>query len=595
MPPPKHGTRIKKDDEADEDDITIEEPLLDPNDPMRAFLPTSFGKQTGARDVSVEFEKTKRGGGTEEKNKGKGKVFEKQAKGKERKGDEDEEEEEDDTDDDESEDEEDEFPISHEIVLKSHTKSITSISLDPSGTRLITASHDYTVKFFDFPSMSPDTLNPFRSIEPSESHHIHSAIFSDDGQSILVVPAATQAKVLSRDGETLVEFVKGDMYLRDMHHTKGHISEITAGCWHPTDVNRLVTAGTDSTLRIWDVNNKRTHKDVIVYKSKTAKGGRSRMCCVAWAPGEGGAKSMLGTVAMDGAMLIYPGDGPFTRPSMEVKDAHTRESWTSSLAFSPDSRLIVTKGGDQTIKLWDVRKLKLPMNTREFASPPQPESNIIFSPNSSSLLTGDASGNLHILSPATLRSEKVIPITPNHPLVTVNWHPKINQILTGSSTGAVNVLYSPEKSSKGAKLVVTRAPKKRHIDDDPTFSTDLTSGGLSEDTILLPNALLGRPKGGISAQLGGKKKSPMAPELPAPTPWGKSNPDQEHVKKAYALSSMRDEDPREALLKYAEVASKDPIFTAAWSKTQPKTIYANVSEDEEEEPSSLHASKRQKR
>ena len=46
---------------------------------------------------------------------------------------------------------------------------------------------------------------------------------------------------------------------------------------------------------------------------------------------------------------------------------------------------------------------------------------------------------------------------------------------------------------------------------------------------------------------------------------------------------MRDEDPREALLKYADKAEKDPLFTRAWQHTQPKTIYADV-DDEPEEP-----------
>jgi len=44
-----------------------------------------------------------------------------------------------------------------------------------------------------------------------------------------------------------------------------------------------------------------------------------------------------------------------------------------------------------------------------------------------------------------------------------------------------------------------------------------------------------------------------------------------------------EEDPREAILKYAEVAVKDPKFIApAYSQTQPKTIFAK-SDDEEEE------------
>ena len=47
---------------------------------------------------------------------------------------------------------------------------------------------------------------------------------------------------------------------------------------------------------------------------------------------------------------------------------------------------------------------------------------------------------------------------------------------------------------------------------------------------------------------------------------------------------MRDEDPREALLKYADKAKNDPLFTNAWKETQPETIYAEVSEGEEDGP-----------
>ena len=67
------------------------------------------------------------------------------------------------------------------------------------------------------------------------------------------------------------------------------------------------------------------------------------------------------------------------------------------------------------------------------------------------------------------------------------------------------------------------------------------------------------------------------------TPFAKSQPDENHIKNNIPLSSMRDEDPREALLKYAEKAEKDPMFTNAWRHTQPKTIYAELSEEEEDE------------
>ncbi|KAL7266623.1 hypothetical protein RUND412_010828 [Rhizina undulata] len=545
---------------------TIEE--FDPHASMAAFLPKEFGKQEIERNVSAQFDRTSRPLPESLQRKPKSAPIS------------DDDDDEDDDDDDDDSDYEEEFPVSNELVVSDHQKPISTISLDPSGTRIVTGSHDYTLKFYDFPSMSLDHLHSFKTIEPSESHHIHTAAFSqlDSGQHILVVPAAPQAKILSRDGDTVAEFAKGDMYLRDMHHTKGHVSEMTSGAWSPVDKNVVVTAGTDSTLRIWDINNRRAHRDLMVHKSRTGKGGRSRMCCVAWTGGDAG-KSMIASVALDGALVVYPGEGPFTRPAMEVRDAHERESWTGGITFSGDGRLLATKGGDETIKLWDTRKMKTPVTTRNaFPTGVHPESTLVFSPNSSNILTGDSAGNLHILSPATLKTEHLIPITPNSPLISLIWHPKLSQILTGSSSGQMHILFSPRISSRGANIVVARAPRKKHIDDDAAFTTDLTA--ISSESVILPNAILGKPKNQAGSLT--KKSDPRRPNIPRVTPWGKSQPDQEHVKKNISLSSMRDEDPREALLKYAEAAEKDPVFTGVWKKNQPTTIYAEVEEDEEE-------------
>ncbi|KAI5849335.1 WD40-repeat-containing domain protein [Morchella snyderi] len=607
------------DGDGDDDDTQEPPPLTADEAAMRAFLPAAFGKQTVKPNVEAQFAQTRRrpldapdSPPRKSKGKGKGKqVFVAQRRvddsddeaevGRRNAGsrgggsmamamamdNDDDDEDNDDDDDSDDDDDEDEYPISHEITLKDHTKPVSSISLDPSGTRIATGSHDYLVKLWDFPSMSSDHLHAFKSFEPSESHHVHAAVFShvDSGQSLLVVPAAPQARVLSRDGDTLVEFAKGDMYLRDMHNTKGHVSELTAGAWHPTDRAVVATAGTDSTVRIWDVARKRQHRDIMVHKSRTGKGGRSRVCCLAWAGGSTGGQNLIATVALDGVLALYAGDGPYSRPAMEVRDAHQRETWTGGIAFSHDGRMLVTRGQDGDIKLWDTRKIKTPVTTRTaFATPLHPEATIAFSPNSTTLITGDTDGTLHILSAATLRTEHALPVTPGSPLIAVAWHPRINHILTGSANGHVHALYNPALSTRGALLVVAKAPRKRHIDD----ATE--TAAVSSDAVILPNAILGIGGGGRrgggggggAGGVGGGEKDPRRPSRPAVTPWGKSQPDQGHIESSIPLASMRDEDPRAALLKYAEMAEREPMFTAAWRETQPVTVYAEVDEEEEE-------------
>lgn len=171
-------------------------------------------------------------------------------------------------------------------------------------------------------------------------------------------------------------------------------------------------------------------------------------------------------------------------------------------------------------------------------------------------------------------------MTPGSALITVLWHDKINQIITGSANAETHVLYNPALSNRGAAMVMSKAPKRRHIDDDPNLTTDL-SQGLSGDSIINPNGLLTgtgqaatsyaarHPTVGLTAS--GRSRDPRRPHVPAITPFGKTQPDEKHIKEHIPLSSMRDEDPREALLKYADKAKDDPMFTNAWKNTQPKT------------------------
>lgn len=568
----------------DDDDFSAEK-----DDALRQYMPASFGKQNGGVNVEAQIERCRRK--TVDESKATAAVTEKDS--------------DDDSDSDEdSEDDDDEFPVSHELLIKTHDRAVTSITLDPSGTRLVTGSTDCSLKLHDLSAMTPTTIRAFKTVDPfvtkpsqtAESHGIHQVLFSPhSGNQLLVITATAQARLFSRDGEMQGEYKKGDMYLRDKNNTKGHTAEVTSGAWHPTNRDLFVTASHDSTVRIWDANVRYEQKQVIVHKSRAAgSAGMTRMTAIAWGNAAEGQSSIIVSAAFDGSLVMWGGEGPYHRPLGEIREAHAKDTWTSGLDISTDGRLVITRGGDDTIKLWDVRKFKTPVNTTSHPSTSSqyPTSNIRFSPNSSSVITGSETGHLHILNPATLRPELVTPVTPGSPLIAVEWHPKLNQIFTGSANGQTTVLFNPSTSHNGALTVLSKAPKKRHLDDDPNFTTFMDPTGLAGDAIT-PGGLPGSASGNsfasrhptIGLTASGKSRDPRRPHKPDQTPFAMSTPDERHVRENIPFSSMRDEDPREALLRYATKPGEEKLFTGAWDQNQPNAVFKE-DDSEDEEPNS---------
>lgn len=91
------------------------------------------------------------------------------------------------------------------------------------------------------------------------------------GDAFLVATGGSKIKVYDRDGKERGESVAGDMYIRDLRNTKGHISPCTAAQWHPSDRFTGMTSSEDGSIRVWDTWNV-LQKTVI--KPQLAKPGR---------------------------------------------------------------------------------------------------------------------------------------------------------------------------------------------------------------------------------------------------------------------------------------------------------------------------------
>ena len=107
-----------------------------------------------------------------------------------------------------------------------------------------------------------------------------------------------------------METVKGDMYIRDMKNTAGHVGPLTSACWDPKNPSRFLTSSYDSTLRIWDINERSKSLKTIVVKSKD-RGARTKLTKATFS--EDG--KTIAAAGIDGTIHLWSTSSNFARPN----------------------------------------------------------------------------------------------------------------------------------------------------------------------------------------------------------------------------------------------------------------------------------------
>lgn len=491
------------------------------------------------------------------------------------------------------------LPLEHNVSLKDHTKTISALAVDPSGTRVATGSHDYEVKLWDFGGMT-QSFRPFRTWEPAENYPVVQLDFSPISRNLLCVNATTQPRVYDYQGDELAVYRKGDVFMRDMKHTTGHVTEATCGAWHPTDTNTFMTGGSDSTIRVWDIDFLASQKIVIVVRSKE-RGTKTKVTAATYTPD---ARAIV-AACQDGALHMWSTSGSYARPSATVERAHANHAGASGLTVASDSVTIASRGMDDTVKLWDLRSLKRPVAVQENVPCSSEHCDVVFSPNNEHVVTGTAAiprqakatatpddpadllsewGQLAVFSGKDLAQELVHPVDRSS-VTRLCWQPRINQVLAATRAGAVHVYYDDEASQLGAKLGVKRRDKVRA---NPFGIEQLANGHAPDVPIFMPDdedAVFETDEQRIHKL----RRDPVKTKLPQMPVRGQGRggrigtSETTHLIKDMYLdqAQLRMQDPREALLKYADKAEKDPRWTSIYAKTQPKTIYSKETGDEE--------------
>lgn len=503
-------------------------------------------------------------------------------------------------------------PVSHEVSIPAYEKCVTAMALDPKGSRMVTGSIDGCVKLFDFNGMS-ETKEAFRSLEPVESHVVGACSWAITGGSILVICSDTHARIFDRDGtaKPLQMTVKGDMYVRDMQHTKGHTQTLTDGSWHPFQRDMFLTSSLDGTLRIWDVNGKLEGMDqelsslhvlktldkrnVCIGGGSGRDGGLHPRCCV-YSPAD--AKHIVAGCS-DGSVQVFFDKARFQKPDRILRSsAHTAAvTGISFLLEGSHSNIMVTRSTDSTMKIWDLRMLsdaKGPVKVIENLPANNERTGVCTSPDGRHIVTGTSfakgagSASLRVYDAKGYDLTKTVDLGPRG-VTRLIWSQELNQLVVGTTTGEVIMFYSPFSSQKGALHFIGKKAKSKPVFD----IEDSTSGpifNMTDTTDIKKFYATGH--GNMTkirrAEARHSQKT-VVPQKPPSLQGGAAAASAEGSFAALALKmgakrlnlnstrpGITEEDSQKALLKYQskteQATAVQTLVDRAYAKTQPQKL-----------------------
>ena len=266
-------------------------------------------------------------------------------------------------------------------VLKGHEKGgyagLMACTWSPDGTRLASASFDYSLRVWD--ACTGDCLHTFTTEEglgmyssswSPDSHYIASG---REDNTIHVWDARTGAHRLLSDGE------RGSC-------KECHTSDVVDAAWSP-DGRLLATCSSDKTLRVWDVA---TSEHVRVLR---APGAPQPLYMAAWSP-NGRWIAVAGggdTIHVWNAEVTGADDGD--EPVFKLKGS--LGGGATHVAWSPDSARLAAAHQDTAVCVWHMETQALERtlygHTAELCG-------VAWSPDGRSIVSGSADKSLRVWS-----------------------------------------------------------------------------------------------------------------------------------------------------------------------------------------------------